>query len=369
MSPVPQHVRELTAAVVRDAAEGFRIERVHLGDLAPRDVLVEIAGTGMCHTDLAVSGPGGSPFHPAVFGHEGAGIVTAVGGAVTGVAVGDHVVLSYDSCGRCRRCRDGQAYFCESWQDLNTGPALGREHAPMADGEGKPLYATWFGQSSFATHAVATDASVVPVPGHLPLEILGPLGCGFLTGAGAVINALRVRPGDSIVIFGAGAVGMAAVMAAKICGAGLVVAVDPVRARLNVARDLGATHVFDSRSDDLAAKIARLTGGADYSFDTSGKAAVITTAVSVLRPGGTCGLVAIPDELRLDPQSVVFGRTVTGTFLGRSVPQVLIPQLIDWWQQGLFPFDTLIERFALNDINTAAQASTSGRVVKPVLIP
>lgn len=369
MPPMPQHARELTAAVVRDAAGGFRIERAYLGQLAPHDVLVEIAGTGMCHTDLAVSGPAGAVFHPAVFGHEGAGVVVAAGDAVTGAVAGDHVVLSYDSCGCCARCREGRAFFCESWQDLNTGPALAREHAAMVDGEGMPLYATWFGQSSFATHALATETSIVRVPDHLPLDILGPLGCGFLTGAGAVLNALRVRPGESIAVFGAGAVGLAAVMAARICGAGLIVAVDPVQARRDVAKELGATHALDSR-DDLAAEITRLTGGgADYSFDTSGKAAVITTAVNVLRTGGTCGLVAIPDDLRPDPQAIVFGRTVTGTFLGHSVPQVLIPELIGWWQQGLFPFDALIERFALADINAAAQASISGRVVKPVLIP
>lgn len=367
--PITQQVSEFTAAVVRGVDEGFRLETVRLGGLGPHEVLVKIAGVGMCHTDLALAGAAGAGLHPAVLGHEGAGVVEAVGAGVTGLGPGDHVVLSYDSCGHCRRCRAGKAYYCDGWQDLNAGPAAGRVHAPVVDADGAPVYSTWFGQSSFGTYAVATDTNAVKVDDDLPLAILGPLGCGFQTGAGAVVNALGVRPGESIIVFGAGAVGMAAVMAAKICNAGTIVAVDVVESRRTLAEEFGATHTVDGRAEDVAEQLQAITGGADYSFDTSGVSSVITTAVNVLAPGGVCALVALTDELRFDSQAVVFGRTITDALEGNAVPHVFLPQMINWWRQGLFPFDKLIERFPLSEINAAAEASESGRVVKPVLIP
>ncbi|MGY4098782.1 NAD(P)-dependent alcohol dehydrogenase [Nocardia sp. R16R-3T] len=367
--PKTQQVREFTAAVVRDTTKGFQLEQVRLSELGPYEVLVKIAGVGMCHTDLAVAGPAGSAIHPAIFGHEGAGVIEAVGSSVVGLSPGDHVVLSYDSCGHCKRCHTGKPYYCDGWQDLNAGPALGRVHSPVLDADGAPVYSTWFGQSSFGTYAVASETNAVKVDADLPLEILGPLGCGFQTGAGAVVNVLGVRPGESIVIFGAGAVGLAGVMAAKICNAGTIVAVDIVESRRKLAEELGATHTIDGRAADLAEQLQAITGGADYSFDTSGVPSVISTAVSALAPGGTCALVALSEELRIDSPAVVFGRTVTDALVGNASPHVFLPTMINWWRQGLFPFDKLIERFPLSEIHKAAEASESGRSVKPVLIP
>lgn len=370
MPPLLQRPIEINAAVVRDAAEGFRMERLRLGELGPRDVLVRIAGVGLCHTDLAATGPAGAGLHPAVLGHEGSGVVEEIGHAVTGVVVGDHVVLSYDSCGHCHRCRAGKAYLCESWQDLNTGAGRTRTETTLVDANGEPVNGSWFGQSSLASYAVASDTNVVRVADDLPLDILGPLGCGFLTGAGTVVNALGVRPGESIVIFGAGAVGLAAVMAAKICNAKIIVAVDPVQTRRKLAAQFGATHTFDALDPDLAARITAATGrGADYCFDTSGVPSVIATAVGALTPGGVCGLVAQAGTLELASRDIVFGRSVVGTFLGHSSPHVLVPTMIEWWRGGLFPFDALIERFPLSGIRDAVAASKRGDVVKPVLIP
>lgn len=360
---------QVEAAVVRGTSEDFVLEKLEPSPLGPLDVLVKVAGTGVCHTDLVLRGPAGRPLRPIVLGHEGSGVVAAVGSQVSKVTPGDPVVISYDSCGGCRACRSGRPYFCVTWFDLNTGPALSRPHATLTDASGQSVNNTFFGQSSFADHAVATQNNVVKVSPELPLELLGPLGCGLQTGAGAVVNVLQVRPGQSVAVFGAGAVGLAAVMAARICGATTVVAVDLVEGRRELARSIGATHALDGAAPDLLDQIHRITAGVDCAFDTTGKAAVIATAVAALAQGGTCALAAFDDELRLDTQSIVFGRRLTGVVEGNAVPDVFIPQMIEWWQAGVFPFDKLIERFPLRDINAAADASTSGRVVKPVLIP
>ncbi|MEV7731725.1 NAD(P)-dependent alcohol dehydrogenase [Streptomyces sp. NPDC088921] len=369
MSAQVQLPSQVEAAVVRGADDGFALEKLELSPLGPFDVLVKIAGVGMCHTDLALRGPAGAPLRPIVLGHEGSGVVVAVGSGVGKVAAGDSVVISYDSCGACRSCRSGRPYFCQTWFDLNTGPGLSRQHATLTDAVGEPVNNCCFGQSSFAEYSVASHHNVVKVDPELPLEILGPLGCGLQTGAGAIVNVLQVRPGQSVVVFGAGAVGLAAVMAARICGASAVVAVDLVEGRRQLAREVGATHALDGAAPDLPDQLQRITSGADCAFDTTGKSVVIATAVNALAQGGTCALAAFEDELRLPTQQIVFGRRLTGVIEGNAVPDVFIPQMIDWWQAGVFPFDKLIERFPLREINEAADASLSGRVVKPVLIP
>lgn len=369
MSGLGRLPAQVEAAVVRGTNGDFRLEKLELSQLGPHDVLVKVAGVGVCHTDLVLRGPAGAALHPIVLGHEGSGVVTAVGPQVSKVTVGDPVVISYDSCGACGSCRRGRPYFCATWFDRNTGPGLSRPHATLTDVAGGPVNNTWFGQSSFADHAVASQNNVVKVSPDLPLEILGPLGCGLQTGAGAVVNVLEVRPGQSVVVFGAGAVGLAAVMAARISGASAVVAVDLVEGRRELAREVGATHALDGAAPDLLDQIRRFTSGADCTFDTTGRSDVVATAVEALAPGGTCALAAPGEELRLAAQSIVFGRRLTGVLEGNAVPDVFIPQMIEWWQAGVFPFDKLIERFPLREINEAVDASTSGRVVKPVLIP
>ncbi|MEU0071003.1 NAD(P)-dependent alcohol dehydrogenase [Streptomyces sp. NPDC006332] len=360
---------QVEAAVVRDTNEDFTLEKLELSPLGPLDVLVKIAGVGMCHTDLVLRGPMGEAFRPIVLGHEGSGVVAAVGSQVTKVTAGDPVVISYDSCGACKNCLSGSPYFCATWFDRNNGPGLSRQHAALTDPAGRAVNNSWFGQSSFADYAVASQNNVVKVAADLPLEILGPLGCGFQTGAGAVVNVLQVRPGQSFVVFGAGAVGLAAVMAARICGASAVIAVDLVEGRRELAREVGATHALDGAAPDLLDQLQQITSGADCAFDTTGRPSVIATAVNALAQGGTCALAAIADELRLPGWPIVFGRRLTGVLEGNAVPDVFIPQMIEWWQADVFPFDKLIERFPLHKINEAAEASESGRVVKPVLIP
>ncbi len=359
----------INAAVLRAADAPYAIEQVQLNDPGPDEVLVKIAGAGLCHTDLL--GRTDLVGKPVILGHEGSGIIEAVGPGVTGLAAGDHVVLSFDSCGMCTNCRAAHPAYCAGFFPRNlTGLAVDGS-TPAAGEDGKPVAARWFGQSSFASHAIATVRNVVRVEPGLPLEILGPLGCGIQTGAGSVLIALGVTPGSSIAIFGAGGVGLAAVMAAAVAGATTIIAIELHPSRLALASELGATHTINGADDDITAQILAITGdGAQYCFDSTGVPAVITTAINSLRPTGTCGLVGTGQgNLVLDPFALASGRNLMGILEGDAVPQLLIPRLIDLWKQGRFRFDKLITSYPLSQVNQAEADATSGAAVKPVLIP
>lgn len=361
----------IKAAVLRAADAPYRIEEVELEDPGPGEVRVRIVGAGLCHTDLLPRVPEFMAGPPIIPGHEGSGVVEAVGSGVDAVEPGDHVVLSYDSCRSCANCLSSHTAYCDTFFPRNLSGTGLDGSSPVRDGDGRSVAARWFGQSSFATHSVVAARSVVKVSRDLPLELLGPLGCGIQTGAGSVIVALGVTAGSSIIVFGAGGVGLSAVMAAKVVGAATIVAVDVNPGRLELARELGATHTFDGAQEGLAASLQQLTGGgAQYSLDTTGLPAVITTAVHALRPTGTCGLVgAQQGDLVLGPRDLAVGRNVMGILEGDAVPQVFIPQLIELWRQGRFPFERLIKTFPLDRINEAEQATVKGEVVKPVLLP
>jgi aryl-alcohol dehydrogenase len=360
---------EITAAVLRSVDGPYAIEQVMLRDPGPGEMRVRVVGAGLCHTDVLpraalLAAP------PIIPGHEGAGVVEEVGAGVEGFAPGDHVVLSYDSCRACANCLASHTAYCDTFIERNlTGFDLDGA-SPVTDAAGAPVAARWFGQSSFATHCIATARNAVVVDRDAPLEILGPLGCGLLTGAGSVLVALEVQAGDSIVVFGAGAVGLAAVMAAAVAGASPIIAVDLHQHRLELARELGATHVLDGGAVGLVEQVQAITsGGADFSFDTTGNPAVMTTALGALRLGGHCGLVGIQTEpLTLDATALL-GKRVSNILEGSADPQRLVPQLLELWRAGRFPFDRLIETFPLDRINEAEAASLDGRVVKPVLVP
>lgn len=360
---------QITAAVLRDPVGRHELETVELDDLLADEVLVRIVGTGMCHTDVLPRSDLGLVPLPVIAGHEGAGVVEAVGAEVQGVAVGDHVVLSFDSCGECAACLAGRPPYCETMLIRNlTGRRVDwSTNASGADGE--EVSARWFGQSSFASHAVATARNVVVVDRDVPLEILGPLGCGFLTGAGTVMVAFDAEQGSSLVVFGAGAVGLAAILAAVARGCSTIVAVDLHQNRLDLAQELGATHVIDGSAEDVVVQVHAATGGgADYAIDTTGAPPVILSALASLRMGGHAGLVGIQmGDVVLDAGALI-GKTASGILEGDADPQVLIPELIDLWQQGRFPFDRLIETFPLEQINEAEAASADGSVIKPVLL-
>ena len=360
---------QITAAVLRASDAPYAIEQAKLSDPGPGQVLVKIAGAGVCHTDLF----GRTDFvgKPVVLGHEGSGTVESVGPGVTGLAPGNPVVLSFDSCGSCANCLAAHPAYCAEFFPRNLTGLAADGSTCATDKDGQPLAARWFGQSSFATHALATARNVVPVEPDLPLELLGPLGCGIQTGAASVLIALGVTAGSSIAVFGTGGVGLAAVMAAKVAGAATVIAVNLHKSRLDLAAEFGATHTINGADDGIGAQILAMTGGGvQYALDTTGLPAVITTAINGLRATGTCGLVGMGQgDLVLDPMALAVGRNLMGILEGDSVPQLFIPQLIQLWKQGRFPFDKLITTYPLSQINEADAAAASGSAVKPVLIP
>jgi len=360
------------AAVLRDPKGHFAIEEVTLDQPRAGEVLVDVVATGLCHTDLlARSMPTGHYQLPMIFGHEGAGVVAGVGPGVTAFTPGDPVIMSFDSCGRCQQCRRGEPAYCDSFNQLNGSGRRMDGSAGAADASGCAVGARWFGQSSFAGSALVSERSCVAAPRDVPLELLGPLACGVQTGAASVIETMRIRPGQSIAVFGSGTVGLSAIMAARVAGAAEIIAVDVLENRRELALQLGATHALDGSDPDLAALICDLTdGGACYALETTGKASVIRMAVASLRRRSFCGLVGVGTEpIELAPDALGAGRTLSYLLEGGAVPQNFIPRLITLWRRNEFPFDQLITTYPMAAINEAERDCISGRCVKPVLIP
>ena len=362
----------MRAAVFHDYDVAPVIEEVVPTDLEPDEVLVAVAGVGICHTDLtAIDGTVPLPT-PFVVGHEGSGVIEAVGSDVVDLAVGDRVVLTFDHCRECASCRSGHPAYCELFAALNYFGTRLDGSATLRTGE-EDVHGSWFGQSSFGTHAVASARNAVKVDDDLPIEILGPLGCGLLTGAGAVLNVHRPREGQSIGIWGIGTVGLSAVMAAKAAGCDPIIAVDPNTERLEVARKLGATHTFDpTATDDVVWEIMELTGGLDFTIDAVGSGLVVRQALESLRSPGSCatlGLQKLENEITIDQGHLLLGRTLTGVIEGDADPHRFIPELIGLWREGKFPFDTLITTYRFDDIATALSDLRAGTSIKPVLVP
>lgn len=364
--------RAAQAAVVREKGGAFLIEEVRVEAPLPDEVLVRIVAVGICHTDVIMRDQYFPYPLPGVFGHEGAGVVEAVGSNVTTVVPGDHVVLSFMSCGECGRCAAGEPAYCENFVSLNLGGQRADGSTGTCDCHGHAVHDHFFGQSSFASLTLAHRRNVVKVPKDVPLELLGPLGCGIQTGAGAVLNSLAVGAGASIAVFGVGGVGLSAVMAARVAGATTIVAVDIHPGRLELARELGATHVVHSGETDPVAAIQAITGGgAQFTLDCSGRPAVLRQAIDALGIRGTCGILGAPPvgtEANFDVNAVmILGRTIRGICEGDSVPSIFIPQLIELYRQGRFPFDRLLRFYPFAQINEAVADALSGEVIKPVL--
>jgi aryl-alcohol dehydrogenase len=367
-----QDSRGMKAAIVREKGGEMRLEDVTIGQPADDEVLVRIVACGVCHTDMVVRDQLLPMPLPAVLGHEGAGVVEAVGRNVTNVAPGDHVVMSYMYCGDCYLCDAGHPAHCENILPTNFGGSRMDGTTGTIDADGHAIHDHFFGQSSFAEYALASSNNVVKVDKDLPLEILAPLGCGLQTGSGAVLNALKVRPGSSFVVFGSGAVGLAAVMAAKIAGATQVIAVDVNAERLALAIELGATHTVNAKDCDPVARIMEITGkGADFSLEASGLPSVLRQAVDCLGFFGTCGIVGaspLGSEVTLDINGVMIpAKKIMGIVQGDVIASSFIPTLIEFYKQGRFPFDRLIKHYDFADINQAIADSESGRTIKPVL--
>jgi aryl-alcohol dehydrogenase len=362
---------QITAAVARERFGAFSVEQVDLTDPRPDELLVKIVASGMCQTDQhGRDGYYNTPL-PAVFGHEGAGVVAAVGSGVTGFAPGDHVVMSFPWCGACANCRREMHAHCQKSFDLKmTGTRP--DGSTLISQNGVPIYSAFFQQSSFATHAIANQRFAVKVRSDAPLELLGPFACSGQTGAGAVFNSMRPQPGDSFAVFGVGAVGLSGMMAAKIAGCDPIIAVDVHDKRLALAKELGATHTINHGGrTDVVSEIRSITGdGVRFSLETSALAPVLREAVEALMPAGTCillGSARAGTEVSLEMPFLQNGRTVHGVMQGESHPQEFITRLVDHLMRGEMPVDRMMTFYPLADINRAALDSTNGTTIKPVL--
>ncbi|CAP41722.1 MULTISPECIES: NAD(P)-dependent alcohol dehydrogenase [Pseudomonadota] len=365
-------LRSITVAVVRAPQQPFTIEAARIRAPRKDEVLVRVVATGLCHTDLIVRDQYYPVPLPAVLGHEGAGVVEEVGPNVKNLKVGDHVVLTYGACGHCNPCASGHEAYCKDFYPLNFGGCDIHGDTALQTADGVPLHDHFFAQSSFATYALARENNAIQVPADAPLELLGPLGCGIQTGAGAVINSLKVRVGSSFAAYGAGAVGLSAVMAARVAGATTIIAIDVVPSRLELAKELGATHTVNSKEVDVIETVREITnGGADFALESTGRPEVLEAGIDALGGLGTMGIVGAPKlgtRASFDINSLLLGgRSIRGIVEGDSVPQVFIPQLVKLYQQGRFPFDRLVKFYPLEQINQAAEDSTKGITLKPIL--
>lgn len=368
---------EALAALAHEPGGDFTIEPITVDAPRAGEVRVAIRGVGLCHTDLIFRDQLAPFALPGVLGHEGAGVIEAVGEGVEGLAVGDEVVIGFSSCGACPRCAEHLPSYCQSFVPLNYAGMRLDDGSTAYAKDGQRITSHFFGQSSFSAMTITRARNVVKVDtSQVPLELLGPLGCGFQTGAGGVMRSLACPAGSSIAIFGGGPVGLAAVMGAVIQGCSTIILVEPIAARREVALELGATHVIDpAEADDLAAALrAIVPAGLDFAFDTSGVVSVIEAGLASLGSHGAIGLVGVPSKadaaISVNIAALMTpGHRIVGIIEGDSDPAEFIPELIAHHAAGRFPFDRLIQTFPLAQINEAIAAQARGECIKVVLLP
>jgi aryl-alcohol dehydrogenase len=361
-----------SAAVFEKLCTPLSVAEVEIDAPRPGEALVKVVASGVCHTD-ALARDGDMPFPaPGVLGHEGAGVVSAVGDGVTNVSAGDKVVIGWPWCGSCRNCLEGQPRYCLSLGPLVIAGSRGDGSTSLRRLDGSPLHSHFFGQSSFASHAICAASALVKVADHADVSLLGPLACGISTGAGAVLNALRPFAGSSVVVYGSGAVGLSAIMAARLTAATRIIAVDRLASRLALATELGATETIDvSTGVDPVAAVHEICGGpADFGMDCAGSVNVLRQAADSVGMRGTVALIGgapAGASFSLDHMSTLWGKKVVGILGGEGRSASLINTLIALNAQGRFPYDRLIEKFPLDQVNEALEASHRGDVIKPVL--
>jgi aryl-alcohol dehydrogenase len=361
----------IRAAVSREVDAPPRIEALQLAAPRADEVLVRVVAAGICHTDLRAHAGGGLPVpRPVVLGHEGAGVIEQVGSAVQHLRPGDRVVLSGSSCGGCPSCRANLPSYCDEVLPRSFGGQRVDGSSALSGPEGR-INGHFFGQSSFATHCLADARGAVRIGDDIPLHVAAPLACGVITGAGAVLHVFGLRPGASLVVIGAGSVGLSAVMAARLSGASRIITVDPLPQRRELSLALGATETLDARAEDIAEQVRQIVPrGADFALNTTAVPAAYEAAMQVLAVRGMAAFVTSPaDPVAVRLQTLQFGgRSLRGIIGGDAAPQLTIPLLLDHWQQGRFPMDRLITRFKFDDIEQAFAAAKAGQVVKPVLL-
>jgi NDMA-dependent alcohol dehydrogenase len=361
------------AAVLRENDVPFTVEDVELADPGPGEVEVSLAAAGVCHSDWnVVTGATTNPL-PAVLGHEGAGTVTAVGDGVETVAAGDHVVLSWlPACGRCFYCSRGRQALCDvAMADMFRGTLPGGTLRLSQNGDALYHYSYL---SAFAERCIVPEGCCVPIRPDARFEVAALVGCAVMTGYGAAVNRGRIEPGSVVAVFGAGGVGLSAVMGAQLAGAGSIVAIDPVEFKRKTALEVGATHALDPAADDVAGALRELTDGrgADVALDTAGAPGIVAQAYEAVRRGGTVIAVGLPPEgVTADLPASDLPRAekvVTGSFYGSCSPQIDMPRVIDLYMDGRLPLDKLVSRtYSLDEINDAFAAMNSGEVARAVI--
>jgi S-(hydroxymethyl)glutathione dehydrogenase / alcohol dehydrogenase len=366
---MPETEPVVRAVVLHEVGAPPRVQEVELGAPGPGQVRVRIAAAGVCHSDLSLArGTLKIPALPAVLGHEGAGHVVAVGPGVRQVAPGDPVVLNWSpACGRCWFCAHGEPYLCEHGDDGTRRP-----YGALADGT--PVYPS-LSTGAFATETVVAERACIPLPADLPMAQAALLGCAVLTGVGAVLNAARVRPGESVVVLGLGGVGLSALQGARLAGAEPIVAVDPAESRWELARALGATEVLPP-GRELARSVRALTGGrgADHAIECVGRGETIRAAWSVTRRGGRAtivGMGAADDTAAFSALEVpYFARTLAGCMYGNSDPAADVPVLLEHVRAGRLDLAPLVtETVPLAAVEDAFARMEARQGARTVVVP
>ncbi|KAL2837525.1 chaperonin 10-like protein [Aspergillus pseudodeflectus] len=357
----------------------WSLQDVSVGVPGEGEVLVEICATGICHTDILLSAVPAGTFgisYPKVVGHEGSGIVRAIGPNIKNISVGDPVLMSYHSCSSCNQCRNSHPAYCDSFAVENY---VGQSTSMTLNRTGEAIHSRFFGQSSFSRYSVVSEKSIVNIRGllhdEMELKLFAPLGCGFQTGMGAVCNTSNAGPSDSVMIIGLGAVGMGALMAAKIRNCAMIIAVDRVDSRLEEATALGANHTINTAtlgSRALSDAVQSLTpGGPSIVIDTAGAPVVLEEALESMQQRGKLVLIGVPPLGYKLPLNVIThinkGHLIIGCIEGDCIPSKSIPQMITWYREGLFPIDKLVQYYKITDYEEAVAQLKKGAVVKPVL--
>lgn len=362
---------ETVALVVTEPKADFKLTPIILDEVRDDEVLIEMKYSGICHTDIVLQ-QGLLPMvdFPAVFGHEGAGYVRAIGSGVkANYKVGDPVLLSFNTCGECKACRGGHPAYCHIHPQVNHNAVrISDRSTPARLQDGTSVRSQYFGHSSFAKMSVVNQKCVVKCEYPDELGIYAPIGCGFQTGAGTVLNVLKPGKNESIVIFGLGSVGLAALMAAKSMNVSTIIAVDIVNDKLKTAKDLGATHVINSKeAKDAVHAIKEITGrGANYAIDCTGVLAVIETMIKAIGPEGTAAVVGVPPpekDIKIDALTFLLeNKKLIGVIEGDSNPPEFIPKLISMHQAGTFPIDRLCRVYPVADFEKAIHDMHEGKV-------
>ncbi|KAH7390382.1 alcohol dehydrogenase [Cadophora sp. MPI-SDFR-AT-0126] len=363
------------ALVLREINGSLGIEEVQLDSLRSNEALVEIHASGICHTDLSCMDGTLPAGVPNVFGHEGAGMVLNVGANITDFKTGDKVLLSFNYCGDCGACKDREVAYCDSFVAQNFGGIrVDGSHTLSTSPDKVKCHANFFGQSSFMRNAIVNRSTMVKVPKDTNLALFAPLGCGLQTGAGCVLNTLKVGQGACIAIFGVGAVGLAAVMAAKMVGAASIIVSDLSESRMALARELGATHTIAATTGNIVEEVRKICPplGVQYAIDATGNAKVIANILAMLAPRGKAASVGVPKvgtSAAVDIfDLLVLGKQYIGCCEGSSDPQQFLPFLIQAYKEGKFPVEKLVKYYPYTDFQEAIVAMKSAAVIKPVLI-